>query len=399
MLVGPAAKIKAVAAKHNLDISGFEIVDAPHSEAAAAKAVELIHAGQGRNADEGQPAHRRADAQRHREGDWAAHRRGASVTSSSWTCRPIPRRCSSPTLRSIFSRTSSASATSSRTRSISIRRSALAHAAGRHPVGGRDRHVQDSVDHRGRRALQDGGPRTDHRRRCSMAARLRQRDRSGGGAGSRASSRRSRGAPRSWSCRISRPATCWPRICRIFAKADAAGIVLGARVPIMLTSRADSRADPHGVLRGCGALCRCPAPPRADSRRVNAMDTILVVNAGSSSVKFQVFAVDRRRQTATTGQGPDGRNWQPPAVARHWCRQATHLVDRVYPIESVPDVPAALMQAGSWLRDELQRRARSPSAIGSFMAVRNMIAPVLIDHGVIARLERLRAAGAAAPAA
>ena len=30
-----------------LDIAGFEIVDAPHSEAAAAKAVELIHAGKG----------------------------------------------------------------------------------------------------------------------------------------------------------------------------------------------------------------------------------------------------------------------------------------------------------------------------------------------------------------
>jgi phosphate acetyltransferase len=44
ILVGPATKIKETASKYNLDISGFEIVDAPHSEAAAAKAVELIHA-------------------------------------------------------------------------------------------------------------------------------------------------------------------------------------------------------------------------------------------------------------------------------------------------------------------------------------------------------------------
>ena len=44
ILVGPAAKIKDTAAKHGLNISGFEIVDAPHSEAAAATAVELIHA-------------------------------------------------------------------------------------------------------------------------------------------------------------------------------------------------------------------------------------------------------------------------------------------------------------------------------------------------------------------
>lgn len=46
-LVGPVDKIKATASKHNIDISRFELVDAPHSEAAAAKAVELIHSGRG----------------------------------------------------------------------------------------------------------------------------------------------------------------------------------------------------------------------------------------------------------------------------------------------------------------------------------------------------------------
>jgi phosphate acetyltransferase len=46
-LVGPLAKIKAAAFKHGIDISGFELIDAPHSEAAAAKAVELIHAAKG----------------------------------------------------------------------------------------------------------------------------------------------------------------------------------------------------------------------------------------------------------------------------------------------------------------------------------------------------------------
>jgi phosphate acetyltransferase len=46
-LVGPAAKIAAVAREHGLDISRYELVDAPHSDAAAAKAVELIRAGKG----------------------------------------------------------------------------------------------------------------------------------------------------------------------------------------------------------------------------------------------------------------------------------------------------------------------------------------------------------------
>jgi phosphate acetyltransferase len=47
VLVGPERKIRDTASKHSLDISGFEIVDAPHSEAAAAKSVELIHAAKG----------------------------------------------------------------------------------------------------------------------------------------------------------------------------------------------------------------------------------------------------------------------------------------------------------------------------------------------------------------
>jgi len=47
ILVGPAAKIKAAAFKHGIDIAGFELIDVSHSEAAAAKAVELVHAGKG----------------------------------------------------------------------------------------------------------------------------------------------------------------------------------------------------------------------------------------------------------------------------------------------------------------------------------------------------------------
>ena len=45
ILVGPSAKISAVAREHGLEIGGFQMVDAPHSEAAAAKAVELIREG------------------------------------------------------------------------------------------------------------------------------------------------------------------------------------------------------------------------------------------------------------------------------------------------------------------------------------------------------------------
>ncbi len=47
ILVGPAAKINNVAREHNLDIGKFEQVDVADSDAAASKAVELIRAGQG----------------------------------------------------------------------------------------------------------------------------------------------------------------------------------------------------------------------------------------------------------------------------------------------------------------------------------------------------------------
>jgi len=46
-LVGPVAKIRGVAERHGLDLKDIEIVDAPHSDAAAAAAVALIHEGKG----------------------------------------------------------------------------------------------------------------------------------------------------------------------------------------------------------------------------------------------------------------------------------------------------------------------------------------------------------------
>jgi phosphotransacetylase len=45
ILVGPAAKIAATAKSAGIDIGGIEIVDAEHSQAAAAKAVELVRGG------------------------------------------------------------------------------------------------------------------------------------------------------------------------------------------------------------------------------------------------------------------------------------------------------------------------------------------------------------------
>ena len=44
VLVGPAARVREVAAKSKLDIAGLEIVDSAHSHDSAVKAVELVRA-------------------------------------------------------------------------------------------------------------------------------------------------------------------------------------------------------------------------------------------------------------------------------------------------------------------------------------------------------------------
>jgi len=45
VLVGPARRVESIAREHDLDIAAFELIDVAHSEAAAAKAVQLIHEG------------------------------------------------------------------------------------------------------------------------------------------------------------------------------------------------------------------------------------------------------------------------------------------------------------------------------------------------------------------
>jgi phosphate acetyltransferase len=47
ILVGPVTRIIAVAKQHGINIARYELVDAPHSEAAAAKSVELIRESRG----------------------------------------------------------------------------------------------------------------------------------------------------------------------------------------------------------------------------------------------------------------------------------------------------------------------------------------------------------------
>jgi acetate kinase len=116
------------------------------------------------------------------------------------------------------------------------------------------------------------------------------------------------------------------------------------------------------------------------------MDTILVVNAGSSSVKFQLFSVEGEGTLRRQIKGQmDGIGSRPRLRASG--AGGDPLADRAYPIEAVPDVPAAMAVAGDWLRNEVQV---TPMAVGHRVVHGgpDYARPVLIDHGVVNRLER-----------
>ena len=171
-----------------------------------------------------------------------------------------------------------------------------------------------------------------------------------------------------------------------FAKADSAGIVLGARVPVVLTSRADTARARMASCAVAALYANAQASACSNRCRVIAMDTILVVNAGSSSVKFQIFSVEGEGKLRRQIKGQmDGIGSRPRLRASG--ADSDPLADRAYPIEAVPDVPAAMGIAGGWLRDELRI---SPMAVGHRVVHGgpDYDRPVLIDHGVVARLER-----------
>jgi acetate kinase len=116
------------------------------------------------------------------------------------------------------------------------------------------------------------------------------------------------------------------------------------------------------------------------------MDSILVVNAGSSSVKFELFAVDGSVKLTRKIRGQiDGIGTRPRLRARG--ADSTSLVDREYDAATLSDLPTALHTAGAWLREE---QRTPPSAVGHRVVHGGpeYNSPVRIDAEVLAQLER-----------
>jgi len=115
---------------------------------------------------------------------------------------------------------------------------------------------------------------------------------------------------------------------------------------------------------------------------------ILVLNAGSSSVKFQLFepGAGGRLKRQFKGQF-DGIATHPRLWAKD--RAGAALVDRRWEAREVGDVPAALERVGAWLNDGLG--GRRLAAVGHRVVHGGVAhaAPALVDDALLAGLDRL----------
>jgi acetate kinase len=114
-------------------------------------------------------------------------------------------------------------------------------------------------------------------------------------------------------------------------------------------------------------------------------ETILVVNAGSSSIKFQLFSVGTgdRLQRLLKGQ-IEGIGVRPRLFAKGV--EGETLIDQTWPGAGVPDVPAALAKVVDVLRAEI---GSLPIAVGHRVVHggSDYSEPILIDDAVIERLQ------------
>jgi len=123
---------------------------------------------------------------------------------------------------------------------------------------------------------------------------------------------------------------------------------------------------------------------RPASRGMNAL---LVVNAGSSSLKFCVYSLDDGPQPTLVCRGQlDGIGKRPRLYARDGA--AVTLTDQAFDPGEVPEVGAAMDRVGAWLRQKYVRT--NLVAVGHRVAHGGpqYAAPVIVDDTVLGVLER-----------
>lgn len=114
-------------------------------------------------------------------------------------------------------------------------------------------------------------------------------------------------------------------------------------------------------------------------------ETLLVLNAGSSSIKFELFAVgpDDRLTSRFEGQ-IEGIGVAPHLIAKS--HTGERLVDRPVPLTQAPDVESAMAVVEAWLAEALPA---PPVAVGHRVVHGGPLyaAPMVIDAEVLAQLE------------
>lgn len=115
-------------------------------------------------------------------------------------------------------------------------------------------------------------------------------------------------------------------------------------------------------------------------------DTILVINAGSSSIKFQLFAVAGDGTLARQLKGQiDGIGTHPRLVARD--AGGDGLIDERYPAMDVANAAGAMAKVGNWLRGHI---GDLPVAVGHRVVHGGprYDAPILVDDALLVELDR-----------
>jgi len=116
-------------------------------------------------------------------------------------------------------------------------------------------------------------------------------------------------------------------------------------------------------------------------------ETILVINAGSSSIKFQLFAVGAHDHLTRRMKGQiEGIGTKPRLFAKDV--EGKVLVDETWGSGEVDSVPAALDKLVLFLRQQIG--GRLPAAVGHRVVHGgpDFSEPTIVDSGVLSKLER-----------
>ncbi|ABR63472.1 acetate/propionate family kinase [Sinorhizobium medicae] len=113
------------------------------------------------------------------------------------------------------------------------------------------------------------------------------------------------------------------------------------------------------------------------------MEAVLVVNAGSSSLKFQIFGIAGGGLQRQVRGKIDGIGTHPHLKASN--ADGTDLVDRALDSSTVRDLPTAIAEARNWLGgvDGIELRAIGHRVVHGGP---DYVRPVLIDAAVLERL-------------